>query len=196
MENQAHEVAGNVPAEAPETAITKEVAATIHFTAKKMIGTSNLNQSDLEDLKQELSFAVIQAFENYTVDKGSYVTFTNLVIDRAAKKVFRYRIRKNIDSPMFSLENLMEQEADEQQKISQDLCDVLAQDYHTANCLKDDVAKILLTLSDTEKSICELIMDGYSQEQARRQLGFSTYAFYHRLMPSIKQAFADYADFF
>ena len=62
----------------------------IHQKARKLIGKAGYNESDFEDIKQDLTLEVVRCLPKFNPDKATYNTFIDRVIEGKICKLLRY----------------------------------------------------------------------------------------------------------
>ena len=92
--------------------IPEEVRKHIEATARAMIGHSNLTQDDFQDICHEISMAVLKAISGYNPEICSYYTYAQAVIKNTRNRIFRYRMRHELDVPMLSLDEKIKSDED------------------------------------------------------------------------------------
>lgn len=148
----------------PVPEFSKTVMNHIYYVADNMIGKANLVEDDRCDIIQELSLAAWRALSTYREnDKAAVDTYVCRAVDNAGKCIFRIRMRKHLDEPCLSLEELTSNEGHEI------LLPVV--DDREAIELRIDVRTVVESLPEELKVICELIMDGYSFKEIAKITG-------------------------
>ena len=148
----------------PVPEFSKTVMNHIYYVADNMIGKSNLVEDDRCDIIQELSLAAWRALSTYREnDKAAIDTYVCRAVDNAAKNIFRIRMRKHLDEPCLSLEELTSNEARE-------ILLPVVDDRETIE-LRIDVRTVVESLPEELRVICQLIMDGYSFKEIAKITG-------------------------
>ena len=148
----------------PVPEFSKTVMNHIYYVADNMIGKSNRVQDDRCDIIQELSLAAWRALSTYREnDKAAIDTYVCRAVDNAAKNIFRIRMRKHLDEPCLSIEELTSNEARE-------ILLPVVDDRETIE-LRIDVRTVVESLPEELSVICQLIMDGYSFKEIAKITG-------------------------
>ena len=154
MQNTTNEERGlsGVPAEP----ITEEVRKHIEAVAASMIGKSNLRDCDYDDLCQDLTLQIVAAFPSFDPRRGTYYTFAQAVVSRNRDKIFRRRIRHGLDTAESRAKEAREN-------------------------LVELVRAAMDGMTETERAICELLMDGLRHVEVMKRLGIPERTYFSRV---------------
>ena len=176
----------------PATPLTEEVVAHIQAVAKKLIKSSCFSEPDFDDICQELSMAVILAFDNYDPQKSSYYTFAQGVIRTARLNLYHwYKDRCGLTLDAVSIEDMP--------NSGSGLIDenAVSPDEIIEKCeLIEQVRAILPTLSLFHQDICRKLMTGVSVSEIAADLNMTRSQFYHRVLPELQKIFKEKMEFF
>ena len=167
--------------------LTPEVIEHIGHVANRMLRTSNLGESDRADLIQEMSLAVIKAGKSFDPSKGSLVTFTNCVIERTRKNIYRHRINTRRDVPSIPL---VESKEEGSEGVSLDEL-LLSEESEDRKQDLRDVWEIVSTLSGDLRKACDFILVGNSCEKTARLMGIPPTTFRRKILPALRKHFID-----
>ena len=93
--NKSSEISKIYPC--PENPIPENVRSHIEAVATDMVQHSSHSKSDFEDICQDLSLAVIRAFEKYDSTRSRYYTYAQAIIRNTRNTIYRKRISKGHD---------------------------------------------------------------------------------------------------
>ena len=172
----------------PENSITEEIRRHIEATAAGMLGRYGIEESDLPDIRQELSMRVTIAAEKFDASRGCFYTFAQTVIRNAKKMIYRQRAdREGVET--VSLDKPASRDSDVPRiDTVPDENDALGRALLVA-----DVRAVLPLLSPGTRKICDLIMAGASLRQIPERIGVSRATFMRRVWP---EAVAEVKKFF
>ncbi len=158
--------------------IPEEVRKHIEATASAMIGHGNLTEDDFQDICQEISMAVVKAAPNYNPEKCSYYTFAQAVVKQFRSRIFRYRMRHGMDVPAISLDEKVKSDESGDITVFDVYCNQLSESEERREEVLAEVRKIVSTLSEKQRQICILIMDGYDLYEILEKLNISRPTYY------------------
>lgn len=164
--------------------ITEEVRSLIEVFACETIRFCGFSKSDIDDLSQIYSMAVVDAFPRYDSDKGNYLAFVRGILFRAKNNIYRTRIRKGTDCCNVAIDDLPEESPffiDEY---------TLPPDLHLER--KERVEQINKTfegLDPLQKKVCILLAKKRNYSDIMRQLNIPKSMFYRQIMPEIRKKF-------
>ena len=158
--------------------IPEEVRKHIEATAKTMIGHGNLTEDDFQDICQEISMEVVKAAPNYNPEKCSYYTFAQAVVKQFRSRIFRYRMRHGMDVPAISLDEKVKSDESGDITVFDVYCNQLSESEERREEVLAEVRKIVSTLSEKQRQICILIMDGYDLYEILEKLNISRPTYY------------------
>lgn len=158
--------------------IPEEVRKHIEATARAMIGHGNLTQDDFQDICQEISMAVLKAISGYNPDVCSYYTYAQAVIKNTRNRIFRYRMRHELDVPMLSLDEKIKSDEDGDITIFDVYCNQLSESENRREEVLAEVREIVAHLPEKQRQICILIMDGYSLQEILNKLNITKTTYY------------------
>ena len=165
----------------PVPGIPASVMNHINFVADKMIGTCDLHACDRDDLVQELSIIVLRAIDESrkTQDTPLAVRYLNTAVDHSATEIYRRRIIRGLDIPKKPLESCLNTRHEP-----------IGDDAET-NIRRRDVRDIVSTMPENLRTICDLIMRGYSFASIARALHVSPSSIRMRRIPQIRRFFVE-----
>lgn len=171
--------------------ILKEFDPRIKRLSQSMIGKSNLQQSDLEDLIQEFRQAVILALEKFSPEKGSVQALIGKTLENQRNCIYRYRMLHRLDRPYTPINT----------SDAYDDCDDDDRIYEykeegepsgmDISILPLDVEEVLKTLPELEQRVCILLMNGYSCYRVAQVLKIPRYTFSNSILPALKKVFGE-----
>ena len=170
--------------------IPEEVRKHIEATARAMIGHSNLTQDDFQDICQEISMAVLKAISGYNPEICSYYTYAQAVIKNTRNRIFRYRMRHELDVPMLSLDEKIKSDEDGDITIFDVYCNQLSESKARREEVLAEVREIVAHLPEKQRQICILIMDGYSLQEILNKLNITKTTYYwhfYRIQKNFKK---------
>lgn len=164
--------------------ITKEVRSLIKAIACQTIRFSSFRKTDIEDLCQIYSMAVVNAFPRYDDSKQDYLTYVRGVIYRTKKNLYRTRIRKGKDSVEVSLDSIP----------PNDPCFIDDKNLPPDEALMrkeriEQINRVFEDLEPLQKKVCSLLMQNKKYSDVIRDLGLSESQFFHRILPEIQEKF-------
>ena len=158
--------------------IPEEVRKHIEATARAMIGHSNLTQDDFQDICQEISIAVVKAAPNYNPEICSYYTYAQAVIKNTRNRIFRYRMRHELDVPMLSLDEKIKSDDDGDITVFDVYCNNFSESEERRKEVLAEVQEIVSHLPEKQRQICILIMDGYDLHEILAKLNMPRPTYY------------------
>ncbi len=166
----------------PVPEFSKTVMNHIYYVANSMIGKANYVEDDRCDIIQDLSLAAWRAMSTYRETENTTMdTYVCRAVDITSKTMFRRRIRKGLDIPTISLDELMLDERAEALLPQVDDRDVID--------LRIDVCNIVDSMPAKLKKICLLLMDGYTFKEIAKITGMSEVSIRLRRLAEIREYF-------
>lgn len=175
--------------------IPEEVRKHIEATARAMIGHSNLTQDDFQDICQEISMAVLKAISGYNPEICSYYTYAQAVIKNTRNRIFRYRMRHELDVPMLSLDEKIKSDEDGDITIFDVYCNQLSESEARREEVLAEVRQTVSGFTGVQQKICILIMQGYPHHEIRKMLQLPETT-YFRHFAKIRETFKKNPFFF
>lgn len=166
----------------PVNPIPEIVQAHIQSVAKDMLHHSSFGKCDFEDLCQELTLAVIKAFDRYDNTKASYYTYTQVIIGHARNIIYRKRIRKGLDVSKTNIDSISDNDPLLLDKHA------VSPDVELENSENAAVIRgVVDGLNPLQQKICNMIMDGFSMRKIISRCHLTPSQFYHRVWPETQQ---------
>lgn len=175
--------------------IPEEVRKHIEATASAMIGHSNLRQDDFQDICQEISMAVVKAASNHNPEICSYYTYAQAVIKNTRNRIFRYRMRHELDVPMLSLDKKIKSDDDGDLTVFDEYCNHLSESEERRKETLAEVRETVSRFTGVPQKICILIMQGYTHHEIRKMLQLPETT-YFRHFAKIRETFKKNPFFF
>ena len=176
--------------------IPEEVRKHIEATASAMIGHSNLTQDDFQDICQEISMAVVKAASNHNPEICCYYTYAQAVIKNTRNRIFRYRMRHELDVPMLSLDKKIKSDDDDGDlTVFDEYCNHLSESEERRKETLAEVRETVSRFTGVPQKICILIMQGYTHHEIRKMLQLPETT-YFRHFAKIREAFKKNPFFF
>lgn len=164
--------------------ITEEVRSLIEVFACETIRFCGFSKSDIDDLCQIYSLAVVDALPRYDSEKGNYLAFVRGILFRAKNNIFRTRIRKGTDNCTVPIDDLPEESPffiDEY---------TLPPDQQLERKERvEEINKTFESLEPLQKKVCILLMKKRNYSEIMRQLNIPKSMFYRQIMPEIREKF-------
>ena len=164
--------------------VTKDVRAVIEAVACETIQYSGFRKTDIEDLCQIYSLAVVDAFPRYDSSKQDYLTYVRGVLYRTRKNIYRTRIRRGKDNVEVSLDS-----------IPSNVPYFIDDKTPTPDVALDrkeriqKINRVFAELDPIQKSVCRLLMQNKKYSDVIRELGITDSQFFHRILPEIQENF-------
>lgn len=179
MQNTTNEERGlsGVPAEP----ITEEVRKHIEAVAASMIGKSNLRDCDYDDLCQDLTLQIVAAFPSFDPRRGTYYTFAQAVVSRNRDKIFRRRIRHGLDTATVSIDITMSSDGESRLSAIDEYDAAESRAKEARENLVELVHAAMDGMTETERAICELLMDGLRHVEVMKRLGIPERTYFSRV---------------
>jgi RNA polymerase sigma factor (sigma-70 family) len=141
-----------------------------------MVGRAALQESDAEELEQELLLRFLQSAKEFDPKKGNWRGFTTTIIRRAAAKMMRHRMAAKRNPYRVRSLNAAIDPREEAQELSETISQKEL-DARVGRCrpsdqqlaeLGQDIASVMRELSDEQRLLCELLKTCSVTEAARR----------------------------
>ncbi len=167
------------------------VVTHVQFVARSMIGNFGITESDYDDICQEMYLAIIKASKDYNPALSKYSTFTNCVTSRMKHNLSRKYSRRYMLSGQ-SVELWHCDEEDEENDDWSASCATPAffepiseTPTPLQELMRKEREEFINSLPKAEKTICLLILEGYSLAKAIAMLRINRSSFYRQVLPSI-----------
>ena len=164
--------------------ITEEVHSLIKAIACQTIRFSGFRKTDIEDLCQVYSMAVVNAFPRYDDSKQDYLTYVRGVLYRTKKNLYRTRIRSGKDSVEVSLDSIP----------PNDPCFIDDKNLPPDEALMrkeriEQINHVFENLDPIQKKVCILLMQNLDHSVIAQVLDITRSQLYHRILPEIREKF-------
>ena len=168
----------------PVNPIPEIVTAHIQSVATDMLHHSGFGKCDFEDLCQELTLAVIKAFDRYDNTKASYYTYTQVIVGHARNIIYRKRIRRGLDVSNTNIDSISDDDP-----LMLDV-NAVSPEVELENKEKAAIIRRIVNgLNPLQQKICNMIMDDVPMRKIISSCRLTPSQFYHRVWPEIQQAF-------
>lgn len=180
--NKSSEISKIYPC--PKNPIPENVRSHIEAVATDMVHHSSHSKSDFEDICQDLSLAVIRAFEKYDCTRSRYYTYAQAIIRNTRNTIYRKRISKGHDVSCSPIDSVASDDPI--------LVDVNMPSPAKFLEYKENQAQIqdvLSELNPLHRKICVSLMDGLHMREIIASCQLSPSQFYHRIWPELRREF-------
>jgi len=161
-----------------KVSISDYARSLIRFKSRQMVGRAGFNESDLEDIEQELTVYLLDNLPRHDAAKSSENTFVSMLLDGKVAKMLRRRSQGQRDHRReeFSLnDRVVDDLGDEVQRVNIITADEACMRWGTTNCTREDevdrstdVVRAVNELPDDLRHIAELLKVERPAEVARR----------------------------
>ena len=168
----------------PTKAVDEKEETHIKIIAERIVFQYSRPAHEAEDIAQELRQALVRALPNYKPEEASYSTFAQKVIRNKACDLIR-RFGSGVE-----VATILDAPADPKQPDCA-LVETIPDPDEMFERWRNvhDVRAILARLTDTERDVSALLMEGVPKNEIAKRLGITRWHFWRTLYPGIVRKF-------